>query len=114
MKKTLFAAVAAIMFAATGCGVVLLSGAEVANRVRLGMSVNEFKKLAGQHAELDAMSSLGSVYRIDKHNIGIPDYVVSVTLYHFDADGRLTEVETRDLAPPFYPTDRPLFEPLIP
>jgi PBP1b-binding outer membrane lipoprotein LpoB len=101
MKRLiLFAAVAVL---STGCASIFLTAPEVVNRVELGMSVAEFKRLAGGHAELDSMSPLGSVYRIDKHNIGIPDYVVSVTLFHFDAKGRLVEVETRHLAPPFFP-----------
>jgi PBP1b-binding outer membrane lipoprotein LpoB len=111
MKRLILLAAVAVM--STGCVSVFLSASDVANRVELGMSLSEFKRLAGQHAELDSMSPLGSVYRIDKHNIGIPDYVVSVTLYHFDANGRLKEVETRHLAPPYFPDNRN-FEPLNP
>ncbi len=107
MKRLiLFAAVAVL---ATGCGgMVFRSPADIANRVRIGMSVDEFKRLAGQNAELDAMTLDYSVYRIE-HFAGPEDnrYVSSVKLYRFDSKERLVEVETRDLPPPFFRGPRP-------
>ena len=103
MKRLiLFTAVAVL---ATGCaGIVFRTPVDIANQVRIGMSVDDFKKLAGQHAELDAMTLDSSVYRIE-HFAGPEDnrYVASVKLYHFDSKGHLVEVETRDLPPPFFP-----------
>ncbi len=111
MKKLILICVAAVL--ATGCGASLfMSASDVANRVQLGMSVGEFKKLAGQHAELDAMTLDGSVYRIDQW-AGPADhrYVRGARCYRFDSKGRLVEVETREFVPPFLP-DNPFFEPL--
>ncbi len=88
-----------------GCGgIVFRSPVDVANQVRIGMSVDDFKKLAGQYAELDAMTVDYSIFRIE-HFAGPEDdrYVASVKLYRFDSKERLVEVETRDLPPPFFP-----------
>lgn len=109
-RMILFAAVA---FLSTGCATVYMTPADLTKRVEIGMSINEFKKMAGMHAELDAMNAAGSVYRIDKHNIGIPDYIVSATFFRFDSAGRLTEIETRHFAAPFF-REPSNFEPLIP
>lgn len=91
-----------VMFVAAGCA-ALKTPASVANRVRIGMHVNEFKQLAGSSLQIDGMTEEHTVYRIDNHNIGTPDYVVSATLFHFDSDKRLVRVETRDFAPPAIP-----------
>jgi PBP1b-binding outer membrane lipoprotein LpoB len=111
MKRLILITAVAVL--TTGCASIFLSPSDIANRVELGMTVAEFKRLAGSYAQLDALRADGSVYRIDKHNIGIPDYVVSTTLFHFNADGRLVEVETRDSNSPFFPGISD-FEPLTP
>ena len=101
----------AVAMLTTNCASLFLTASDVANRVKLGMTVAEFKKLASaQDMELDSMTQYGSVYRIDKHNVGLPDYVVAVTLYHFDANERLVKVETRDLPPPFFPHPGPGYD----
>jgi hypothetical protein len=117
MKRSiLLVTVAALM---AGCGVVLRGPSEIANRVKVGMSVDDFRRLSGQWAELDEMTSDYTVYRI-QHWAGPENdrYVASVKLYHFDGRGKLVKVETRDLTSPFFPRNPdnrpPLFEPLIP
>ncbi len=101
----------------TGCaGYVFRSPGDIANRVRLGMSLAEFKKLAGQHAELDAMTIDYSVYRVEQW-AGTEEnrYIASVKLYHFDAQERLVEVETRHIPHPFVPSvPHSVFDVLIP
>ncbi len=112
MKKLIV--IAAVAFMTAACGVVLRSPSAIANEVRIGMSVDEFKKLAGQHAELDALTADYSVYRIE-HFAGPEEdrYVASVKLYHFDSKGHLVRVETHDAFDPRF-HDPLMFEPLIP
>jgi uncharacterized protein YceK len=117
MKRLILLVAVAVLTA--GCGVVLRGPSEIANRVRIGMSVDEFRRLAGQWAELDEMTADYTVYRI-QHWAGPENdrHVASVKLYHFGERGKLVKVETRDLTSPFFPRNpqnRPqLFEPLIP
>lgn len=109
MKRLiLLCAICATAALTTGCGVVFRTASDVANQVRIGMTVDEFKKLAGQHAQLDSMTPDRTVYRIE-HFAGPEDdrYVASVKLYRFDSKGRLAEVETRDIVPPFFPGPGP-------
>lgn len=112
MKRLIFTIAVALLVA--GCGTPLfLTANDIANRTQLGMSVAEFKRIAGYKAELDAMTTDYTVYRL-KEYAGPEghEYVASVKLFHFDSRGRLVEVETRDVAPPF-PPRRFDFNPLI-
>lgn len=98
MKKFIF--IVAIALLSAGCG-VLETASGVAKHSYIGMPVDEFKKFAGSAAELDALNANGAVYRIDQHNIGIPDYIVSSMFFYFNSAGHLTEIETRHFSAPF-------------
>ncbi|MDR2890797.1 MAG: hypothetical protein LBV18_04245 [Alistipes sp.] len=103
MRRLILMAVVAVL--SVGCA-VFRTPSDVAQRVELGMSVEEFKKVVrsvpAATLELDSMSSEGTVYRIDewageeKHR-----HIVRTRLYFFDTRRRLTWVATRDFSQPF-------------
>jgi len=88
-----------------GCSGAAMTAASVANRATLGMSVEEFRRMArplNGTVELDAMSAEGTVYRIDEWaGEGKERRVVRTRLYFFDKQERLAEIATRDLRHPF-------------
>jgi hypothetical protein len=98
MKKLIFYTsftLFAILF--TGCSSLLLTANSVAKKVYIGMPVDEFKKLAGVRAEIEAITLDYTVYRIDEWAGPTDDrYVNGAKFFHFDSNGRLFQVDSRD------------------
>ena len=67
------------------------SVSKITEQVTLGMHVEEFKKIAKNRAEKDAMFSDYYVYRINQ--INLDGYVIDTKFYYFrNSDDRLFEV----------------------
>ncbi len=93
MKKFVFIALLAL---ATGCA-TCRTASEVAKEAYIGMSIKEFKRLAGPTAELEAMTADYTVYRIDIINAYNEQTAVSgAKFFHFDANGKLYKIDSKD------------------
>jgi hypothetical protein len=106
MKRLI--AITATAMLTTGCASMFFTSENVAQSVHLGMSVDEFKKLAkpmiNSSVELDSMTPEGTVYRIEEWRGESPHrYLARTRLYFFNTAGQLTEVATRDFGRPFNP-----------
>jgi hypothetical protein len=96
MKKSIFILALCALFA-TGCSAIFRTADSVAQQVRIGMSIDEFKRLAGTSAEIEAMTVEYTVYRIDVWDGPTDDrYVSGAKFFHFDSKGRLFRVDSID------------------
>lgn len=111
MRKLFLLAAVAVM--TLGCG-VLRTPSDVAKRSYIGMSVAEFKKLTGGVFTIETMTTEYTVYRTNEWS-GPPEhrYISGAKFFHFDANGRLVRIDSRDFTPPFF-RDRHHSEPLNP
>lgn len=87
----------ALLLALAGCS-ALRTAADIAGKAEIGMSVREFKRLAGAQAELESLTAHERVYRIDEYD-GDTDhrYVSGYKLFYFDRDERLFKIESHDI-----------------
>lgn len=105
MKKlTLITVLSAMLFSVAGCAILgtLRTASDVANHSHIGMSVAEFKKLSGGNFSVEEMTTKYTIYRIDEWSTGPADhrYISGATYFHFDSEGRLFRIDSRDFPPP--------------
>ncbi len=81
----------ALLLALAGCS-ALRTAADIADKAEIGMSVGEFKRLAGPKTELESLTAHESVYRIDEYSAS--KYVSRYKLFYFDRNERLFKIES--------------------
>jgi hypothetical protein len=102
MKKIGFILVFAAFFAVSCSPFIARTGSNVANRVEIGMSVKDFKRIAGMsNIELEEMTAELTIYRIDEWSGSSENrYLRRSKFFYFDYDG-LYRVASRDYDPPY-------------
>lgn len=80
------------------CGpLAVLSASEVALKVEMGMTVDEFERLTDRRAQVFERTMHGISFSVDDFNtVG---QASGYKLFHFNSEGRLYRIETRRLQP---------------
>jgi hypothetical protein len=90
--------VIALLLALTSCSELFKTASSVARSAEIGMSLNEFKRMAGLQAELDMLTASETVYRMNEYSGDVDHhYVSSYKLFFFDSEERLYKIESRDV-----------------
>jgi hypothetical protein len=96
----------AILLLAVGCS-VFRSASGVAERAEIGMSLGEFRRLAGISAELESRTASETVYRMNEYEGAAEHrYVSGAKLFYFDSKERLYKIDTKDYRGGFNDRDR--------
>jgi hypothetical protein len=101
MKKLiLFTALSALLLSVAGCA-FMRPAQDVARRSHIGMSFAEFKKLTGGNFNVEEMTPKYAIYRLEEWS-GPTDnrYMSGAQYFHFDANGRLFKIDSRNFPPP--------------
>lgn len=102
MKKIIFVAI--LVLGLTACGAPLFMTAnDIARRAQIGMTIEEFEKLAGMNARLYERTLHGVTFGVDTW-AGPEDhrYISETKLFFFNSESRLVSIETRRMPPPMY------------
>ncbi len=74
-----------------------MSNERIAKNVYIGMPVREFLRFADDRANLEAMTTYDTVYSLEVAGYVDDEYgVVGKKLFHFDSNGKLVRMESRD------------------
>ncbi len=92
MKRYKWIFLMVLIMQLTSCAGVYRQASYVSEKVYLGMSINEFKSIAGSYAKLEAMEAGYTVYRaIDKE----PWYGMEIDrkFFYFNSEGKLIKFD---------------------
>lgn len=89
MKKLLFILCVILL---TSCAGTYRQAKYVSENVHLGMTIPEFKKVAGKKATLEAMEAGYTVYRINDYDAWT-GAIIDTKFYYFDSNGKLVKID---------------------
>jgi hypothetical protein len=75
----------------TSCG-AYKQASYVSNQCYIGMTIQEFKSVAGKKASLEAMESGYTVYRINDYDVWT-GAKTNTSFYYFDSNGKLVKID---------------------
>lgn len=74
----------------TGCSYKQAS--HVSNKSYIGMTIPEFKSIAGRKASLEAMESGYTVYRVNDYD-PMTAAIIDTKFFYFDSNGKLYKID---------------------
>jgi hypothetical protein len=76
----------------TSCAGTYRQARYVSENVYLGMTIPEFKKIAGKKVTLEAMETGYTVFRINDYDAWTGS-IIDTKFYYFDANGKLVKID---------------------
>lgn len=89
MRKALLILTIAIL---TSCAGAYKQASYVSNQSYIGMTIQEFKSVAGKKASLEAMESGYTVYRINDYDAWT-GALIDTKFYYFDSNSKLVKID---------------------
>ena len=76
----------------TSCAGYYKQASYVANRILIGMPINDFRKLAGKQAKLEVMEHKYTVYKMNDYDRRT-GAIIDSKFFYFDSKGKLFRID---------------------
>ncbi len=90
MKNFILITITFLLF--TSCVGTYKQASHVSSKAYIGMTISEFKQIAGKKASLEAMESDYTVYRMNDYDVWTGARI-DTKFYYFDSNGKLTKID---------------------
>ncbi len=86
--RNLFSILCVCLLLTSSCAGTYRQASHVSSQTYVGMSINEFKKIAGRKASLEAMENGFTVYKMRDYDAWTGG-LIDVKFFYFNSDGKL-------------------------